>query len=88
MPRIARQAFFANAAARVDFADDAFADQVRRVRRFFDDADEFVSDRARKSGVTAHDFEIGIADSRLRDADQGFPIRLSAWQFRQVADDY
>jgi hypothetical protein len=60
----------ANSAARVYLADHAFADKVGPVVGAFNDADEFVSDRSVKTGVTAGDLKIGIADSGEGDADE------------------
>ena len=40
--------------------------------RFFDDADKLVSDCSLKTGVTAHDFQIGVADAGFQNADERF----------------
>src|SRR6185369_4504542 len=60
----------AGAAAQVDFADDAAADQLATVG-FDDFPDEFVSGSARESVVSALELEIGIADAGAQHPDEG-----------------
>jgi hypothetical protein len=67
------------AAGDVNFANDAFANQGPRSRcpgafvYSFNDADKFVSQDSLESQVATRDFEVGVADAGLEDADEGFP---------------
>jgi hypothetical protein len=62
MSRITGATEFALAAACVNFADHAPADEFA-IRALFDDADKLVSDRAIETGIAARDLEIGVADA-------------------------
>src|SRR5206468_2450677 len=68
--RIAGNAPLARSAAGIDLTDDPFPDDVRPVVGPLGDTDELVPDRAFKTGITAHDLDVGIADSGLDDANQ------------------
>src|ERR1043165_7118268 len=84
MPRISGQTFFANSAARVYVTDNAFADPFGRGSRFFDNSDKFVPDGSRKPGVAAHDFKVGIANSRFYNPNQGFRFRNRSGNFGKL----
>ena len=65
-------------ARNIDFADDAFADEVLRIG-FDDFAHEFVARDAGESVIATPQFEIGVADAGLNQADEGEalgPFRL------------
>ena len=58
------------AAREVDLADDALPEE-RRGRGSLDDADELVAGDAREAVVAALQLEVGVADPREEDADEG-----------------
>ena len=69
--RIAGVAKFTLATARVDFADDPFADE-RVSGRLLHDADKLMADGSFETGVAARDFKVGVADSRKQNAHERF----------------
>src|SRR6476661_2472749 len=69
MTRITGAAECASSAARVDLTDNATTDQTS-VLACFDNADELMSDRSVKAGVTTRDLEIRVADARQEHTDQ------------------
>src|ERR1043165_5119872 len=71
---IASEAERALAAARVDFPDYPFPNQLL-IGTLFHYADELMSDRSFEAGISSRYFKIGVADSREQHADQGFLIR-------------
>ena len=60
-------------ARQINFAGDAAADPgaILRARDADDFAHEFVAERAMKIVVAAQNFDVGVADSREADADEG-----------------
>ena len=71
------------AAIEVDFTDDPLADQIARIRGDYF-ADELMAGDAGKPVVAALEFEIGVADSRLDQADQG--EAFGPFRLRHLAD--
>jgi hypothetical protein len=61
----------AMAAADIDFADDASAEEFRRVG-FFDDTDELVSRNPAVPHIPPRYFQIGIADAGHQHPDERF----------------
>src|ERR1019366_4279008 len=66
------------AARKIDLADHALADQVLRIGRN-NLTYEFMAGHARKSVIAALEFEIGVADACLNEADQGEAFGAFGW---------
>src|SRR5215813_12449659 len=87
MARISGSAQFAVSAAGVDFADYPLPGGElagRHSRKFFNDANELVTQGALKAGVTARYFQIGVANSGKRNAHQGFTVSLRPGHFGEM----
>ena len=69
--------------AEVDFADDALANEIAGIGRDYF-ADELVAGNAGESVVSAPEFEIGVADASLDQADKGEAI--GPIRFRRLPD--
>jgi hypothetical protein len=72
MPFVAGAAHFAVAASDVDLADDPTADKFGPAGRRTDDSGKLMADGSRETGITADDFEVGIAYAGSNDADDTF----------------
>lgn len=72
MSRIAGEAEIADAASRIDLADNPAANEFGGVRRGFDHADKLVAESALKTGVSASDLEVGVADAGTQYPDTRF----------------
>jgi hypothetical protein len=66
-------------ARQIDFSDDAAADPGAILRACYADdiAHKFVAERAVKIVIAAQNFDVGVADSREANADEG-PARLQS----------
>jgi hypothetical protein len=68
MPGIAGAAQIAFAAACIDLTYYALPDQMWRIVARLDHTDKLVTDRSVEPGITAHDLEIRVANSRFNHA--------------------
>src|ERR1044072_7826661 len=84
VPRITGKTESAFSAARVNFADHPFSQQVRRVVRALYHADKFVADRSGKSRVPAHDLKIGVTDAGHRHPNERLVFRSRLGDIRQA----
>jgi hypothetical protein len=71
MSRVAPDTSLAHAAAGIYLADHAFAHELGPVTGARHNTDKFMPDRPLKTGISADDLEVRIADARLDDANNG-----------------